>query len=141
MIEKIIDGILSAIHGEFGDGYKLYTEEVKQGLKTPCFFILCINPNIKRFRGQRYLHSNQFMIQYLTDNKDIKAEHADVAERLYSCLEYITVDGDLMAGKDMSVESMDEVLNFGVNYDMFTYRPKAGINMEEFAGAETSVKG
>lgn len=37
MINKVIDGISKAINEEFGDEYNIYTEEIEQGLKEPCF--------------------------------------------------------------------------------------------------------
>ena len=59
MIKEIIEAISIALNEEFGDSYTIYTENVKQGLKTPCFFVLCINPTNKIFRGKRYLSANQ----------------------------------------------------------------------------------
>ena len=43
-------------------------------------------------------------------------------ERLFNCLEYITVGEDLIRGSKMSSEIVDGVLNSFVNYDLFTLR-------------------
>ncbi len=141
MIEKIIDGILAAISEEFGEGCTIYTESVMQGMKEPCFFVFCIKPNTRVFRGRRYLHENQFAIQYLTDADEPRAECAAVAERLFGCLELITVNGDLMRGTDMDAEISDDVLTFTVNYNFFSYRTADELKMEEFEGTETTLKG
>ncbi len=143
MIEKITDGILAAISAEFGDGYTLYTESVEQGLKEPCFFVTCISPNIRVYRGRRYLHTNGYVIQYLTDAAEPRSECAAVAERLFGCLELITVDGDLMRGTDMNADIVTEegLLNFTVNYDFFSYRPNDEPKMEEIEDTETALKG
>ena len=142
MIENITEGILAAIREEFGEGYTLYTEAVKQGLKEPCFFITCISPNIRLYRGRRYLHTNGYTIQYLTDAAEPRAECAAVAERLFGCLELITVDEDLMRGTGMNADIVaeDGLLNFTVNYDFFSYRPNEETKMDEFEG-ETTLKG
>lgn len=141
MIEKITDGILAAISDEFGEDYTIYTEHVEQGLHEPCFFVTCINPNIRLYRGRRYLHTNQYAIQYLTDAEEPRAECAAVAERLFGCLELLSVDGDLMRGTDMSAEITEEALTFTVNYDFFSYRPKDDPKMEEVEDTETTLKG
>lgn len=123
MINSIIKSIGIALNAEFGDNYTTYTESVEQGLKEPCFFVSCINPSNKLILGNRYFRQNQFCIQYFPDNEHSKNEecHA-VAERLFYCLEYITVYDDLMRGTKMEFEIMDGILNFFVNYDMFIYR-------------------
>lgn len=141
MIKKIIDGILAALSEEFGDEYTLYTESVKQDMKEPCFFVFCISPNTRVFRGRRYLHENQFAIQYLTAADEPRTECASVAERLFACLELITVDGSLMRGTDMDAEISDDVLTFTVNYNFFSYRSGDELKMEEFEGTETTLKG
>ena len=141
MIKEIIEAISIALNEEFGDSYTIYTENVKQGLKTPCFFVLCINPTNKIFRGKRYLSANQMCVQYLPVNTDNEREECNsIAERLFECLEYITVGGDLIRGKDMSSEMSDGIFNFFVNYDFFTIRKEEMEPMKEISG-NISVKG
>ena len=45
MISNVIAGIAIALNQEFGDDYEIYTEEIKQDLKEPCFFITLLNPS------------------------------------------------------------------------------------------------
>ena len=45
MINNVIAGIAIALNQEFGDDYEIYTEEIKQDLKEPCFFITLLNPS------------------------------------------------------------------------------------------------
>lgn len=123
MINAIITGISRELGKEFGKRYKVYTEDVEQGLKEPCFFITCLNPTTKLFRGKKYFRTNQFCIQYFLENeKKANQECNEVAERLTWCLEYITADGDAMRGTNIHSEIVDGVLNFFVNYDCFVYR-------------------
>lgn len=122
MINKIIDAISEAIFTEFGDGYDIYTESIEQGLVEPCFSILCLNPTNDLFLGKRYKRTNQFMIQYFPSTDEKNKECNVVMERLFDCLETITVQGDLTRGTKMNGEMVDGVLNFQVNFDMFVYK-------------------
>ena len=118
MINSIIEGISISLNAEFGDNYTTYTESVEQGLKEPCFFVFCINPTNRVFLGKRYFKTHQMCIQYFPVDKGRKKEECNaVSERLFDCLEYITVSGNLVRGTKMHAEMVDGVLNFFVNYD------------------------
>lgn len=141
MINAIIDAISIALNSEFGDDYTIYDEEVKQGLQEPCFFISCINPANELFLGKRYFRENKFAIQYFpADKARIKEECNDVAERMYLCLEWLTVDSDPIHGTKMSAETVDGVLNFFINYDMFVYKNTEYEAMDGLS-SKISVKG
>lgn len=140
MINKIIDGISVAINTEFGDDYEIYTESIEQGLKEPCFSILCLKPTFEQFLGRRYLRTNQFCIHYFPKSNERQAECNAVIERLYECLENITVDGDLIRGTELHSEISDGVLSFFVNYDLFIYKIEETVYMERL-NLDTEAKG
>lgn len=146
ILNPIIEAIAFALDEEFNGGdeqFTIYDDEVKQGLKEPCFFIACLNPAQRLFLGKRYFRENSFCIQYIPKAGNCKNEELnEVRDRLFCCLEYITVDGDLIRGTKMSGAPVDGVLNFLVSYDMFVYiqRSENAPSMEEFR-QETSVKG
>ena len=71
------------------------------------------------FRSRRYFRKNQFVIQYFPKSEQVNEECISTAERLFSCLEYVTVSEGLLRGTDMHYEIVDDVLNFFVNYDCF----------------------
>ncbi len=134
MINSIIESIGVSLNAEFGDEYIIYTESIEQGLSEPCFFLFCINPTSRVFLKNRYFRENQFCIQYFPDDKDRAKEECNaVAERLFLCLEYITVTGDLVRGTKMKYEIVDGVLNFFVNYDLFVYKVVTPDVMEEIS--------
>ena len=141
MINKIIDGISVAINAEFGDDYEIYTESVEQGLNEPCFSILCLNPTNEQFLGRRYFRKNQFCIDYFPKGEEKNKEINEVRERLFECLELVTVDGDLCRGTNMSSETSDGVLSFFVNYNMFMYKMQEGTPTMESYDYSTDVKG
>lgn len=141
MINSLLESIGIALYGEFGDRYIIYTESVEQGLQEPCFFVSCISPGNRVFLGKRYLRQNEFCLQYFPSDADSAREECNaVTERLYSCLEYIDVLGDLVRGTKMHCEVVDKVLHFFVSYDFFVYRASNLDAMEEMEQA-LAVKG
>ena len=141
MIQKIIDAISIAINTEFGDGYEIYTESVEQDLLEPCFSILCLNPTIEQYLGNKYYRTNQFSVQYFPSTGEKNAECFSVHERLSHCLEYITVDGNLSRGTKMNGRPVDGVLSFFVNYDMFVYKVATPEDEMETVELNSDVKG
>ncbi len=138
MINDIIKGVAKAIRNEFGENCRIYTDEVKQGLKEPCFFISTLNPQMKQVMGKRYIISCQVMVQYITEGG--KSECNDVAMRLFEVLELITVSGDLARGKNMSYEVNDGVLSFSVSYDIFVYKTDEAKDYIESIEQRTEVQ-
>lgn len=123
MINAIMESISISLHAEFGDTYEIYREVKKQGLKEPCFFIQCLNPTNKLFFHKRYFRQNQFCIQYFPNEKQHENQECyTVGEQLFSCLEYLEVEGSLVMGTKMRYEVMEGILHFFVNYDMFVYK-------------------
>lgn len=140
MINKIIDGISEAIFTEFGTGYDIYTESIEQGLEEPCFSILCLNPTNELFLGKRYKRTNQFMIQFFPASDEKNKECNEVMERLFNCLETITVQNDLTRGTKMNGEMVDGVLNFQVNFNMFVYKVEPLDNKMDSYSVNTDVR-
>lgn len=140
MINKIIDGISISLNAEFGDDYKIYTESIEQGLKEPCFSIVCVNPTNELFRDKKYFRKNLFCIQYFPKGEDKRSECMYVLERMFDCLEVIKVGEDLQRGTSMHGEVVDQVLNFFVNYDMFVYKVESTDAMETM-DLTSNVKG
>ncbi len=142
MINSIIESISISLNAEFGDKYKIYREAKRQGLKEPCFFIQCLNPTEELFFCKRYFRQNQFSIQYFPEDKmHGKQECYAVGERLFSCLEYLDVGGDLVMGTKRKYEVVDGILHFFVNYDLFVYKVAESVPVMEEVSSETHVKG
>ena len=142
MINTIIESISVALNAEFGDKYKIHREEKRQGLKEPCFFVQCLNPMEELFLWKRYFRQNQFCIQYFPEDKlHGKQECYAVGERLFSCLEYLDVGGDLVMGTKRKYEVVDGILHFFVNYDLFVYKVAEPVPFMEEVSSETHVKG
>lgn len=142
MINTVIESICLSLNAEFGDRYETFREAKKQDLKEPCFFIQCVNPGNGLFLGKRYFRQTMFCIQYFpeTEGKENKECYA-VAERLFSCLEYLEVCGERTRGTRMRYEITDGILNFFVNYDMFVRKIGESVSVMETVSSETNAKG
>ena len=127
MLNKIIIGISQALDAEFNsenEGYIIHTENVEQGLEEPCFFIFSLKPSSKQLVGNRYERKYPFDIHFFPDTElvdgisTINNQLNEVTERLFTALEYITVDNSLVRGTSMNVEIVDNVLHFFINFNM-----------------------
>ena len=129
-IQELIDAIAEALFQEFGSSYEIYTEKVEQGLNGHCFLIRCVNPTKNVHLGTVYRRTNLFVIQYIPSTSEANAECASVLERLFECLEDVTLDGKPVHGTELNGEVTDGILNFKVNYDGFVLKGRSETNME-----------
>ena len=131
MIKSMMEAISTALYRQYG--YENHMEEIKQGLEEPCFFIACIDREMKRYPSGRYREQSQFAIQYFPKSRDApNAECLEVAEQLQWCLEDINVNGNVLHGSDMHSEIIDGVLNFFVSYNFFMRKAQEKERMENF---------
>lgn len=122
MINNIITGISQKLDESFNpqeEKYNIYTDGVEQGLEEPCFFIFILKPSNRQLVGNRYERQYQFDIHYFPKNEDSNNEINELIERLFTTLEYITVDGDLIRGSSMNAEIVDDVLHFFISYNLY----------------------
>lgn len=120
MINALIDGIAIKLNSVFGSNYKIYKEQIKQGLVEPCFNIVVLEPSQEAKLTNRYFRSYPVDVHYFPKSADTpKAEMYEVAEKLLIELEHITVLDNLCRGTKMRYEIVGGVLHFFVNYDFF----------------------
>lgn len=120
MVNDLIDGISVKLNQVFGVGYRIYSENVQQGLKEPCFFIAILNPSQTQIIGNRYFRQHPFDIHYFPVKQGNNKEIQDVAYKLLDALEYIPLlNGELVRGTEMHYEQVDDVLHFFVQYNMY----------------------
>lgn len=141
MINTVIESVSSSLNAEFGSNYEIYREMTGQELKERSFLISCLSSGSRPFPGKRYFRENLFGIRYAPKREGREREECSaVAERLFSCLEYLTVEGRTIRGTGMKYEITEGILNFMVNYNLFVCRNGEGIPaMEEISG-EISAK-
>lgn len=136
MINDIVIGIAQALNGVFGDDYEIYSQEVEQGLKEPCFLILLVDSSNERIIGSRFKRKQPFNILYFSKDDETTNDMYSVGERMNDALEFISFrDGKLM-GTEMSFKVIDGVLNFLVDYNFTTIK-----QIDEEYMKELTVKG
>ncbi|MDE7322781.1 MAG: hypothetical protein K2N73_08575 [Lachnospiraceae bacterium] len=141
MINSIIESVSTSLSAEFGDGFTIYTELLEQGFDRPCFFVFCSSAANQLIHGNRYFRENRFCIRYVPSDKEQENKECNAAaERLYCCLEYITVSGKKVRGTKMKCEAADGVLNFYVNFDLFVYREKEPVPVMAEVSVATSME-
>ena len=131
MINEIIKGVSMKLNATFGAGYKIYQNDVEQGLEEPGFFIQVLKPDISPLQKNRFMNRNPLDVHYFPTSGRNNAELFTMAEDLMECLEFITLpNGDVLHGTSMSYEVEDGVLHFFVNFNLTLSRPSEETPME-----------
>lgn len=142
MVNDLIDAISIKLNQVFGDGKRIYSESVKQGLQEPCFFIAILNPLQTKMIGNRYFRQHPFDIHYFPAVPDSKNELQGMASDLFDALEYVTLtNGDLVHGTEMHYEVVDGVLHFFVDYNMYVSKVEVPADNMETLTVNNDVKG
>jgi hypothetical protein len=130
MLNDIVSGISKTLSAAFGERYEVFTEQVKQGLKPPCFIVSCVNPVNVPVVGGRSHRQSLFSVVYFPESvTSAAAECLDVQVALFAALEYIEVCGAKLRGTGMGGQLVDGTLVFMVSYNMFA-RMAAGKEKE-----------
>ncbi|MDD3569575.1 MAG: hypothetical protein PHY44_00540 [Lachnospiraceae bacterium] len=134
MVNAIVLGIAQKIRTVFNESeYSLYTENVEQGFKEPCFFVQLTSHAQKQRLGNRYKETYCFEVSYYPlEGGNKNQECLTVAEGLCEVLEYINAEGDLLRGTNLSSKITEGILHFYVEYNMFVLREEEPeVNMAE----------
>ena len=132
MIRDITVGLSLKLDTLFGDSYAVHYEDIKQGLKGPCFFIQFLDSSTKSIIGTAKFRRHSFDILYFPKRPGSRAEMQCVAYDLVDGLEYITLqDGSLLRGTAIRYHITDGVLHFFIDYNLHTHVPQATTQMEE----------
>lgn len=127
MYDQIMDAVTQRLDELFeGDGYTIYTDEVAQDLREPCFFVSFLEPSEKQRIGNRYYRETGMAVQFLPGEADQPSRLLrQVAECLMGGLEYVMMpDGKPIRGTNREWKVADGVLNFFVNYNVFVQKEK-----------------
>lgn len=137
MTEDVIKALARALNDALAEEemeYTIYTENVEQELKRPCFFIYCTNYKDELYRGKRYKLSTNIVIEYMPpkpeDDGETNRNVNNILPVLYDITETIEVDGNLLRGLDRSVENTDGGVVFNVRYEYFYYKNEDTDRME-----------
>ena len=142
MTNSIVDGIAKALYDEFGVDYKIYSEEVPQGLTYPCFLITIVSPIREHYRDLMYKNSIKVCVQYISDEKTETLSNVySIKDRLDNCLEYIEILTGQVKGSKQESEIEDKVLSYFVNYDFLTIKEETPKDLMGNMSQNTTVRG
>ncbi len=141
MINTIMEAIAVALQAEYGDGYEVFRETKRENIEKPCFLLQCMNSIKKPYLRKGHFRQNQFCIQFFpVPGEQEKADCYATAERLFTSLESVIVDGHPVMGTSMKYEMTNGILHFFVNYDMLVYERDAVEPAMEGISSKTNVK-
>lgn len=131
MLNEIIKGVSMKLNTAFGEKYKIYQNDVRQGLKKPCFFLAVLNPTLTPLTGRRYMSRNPLDVQFIPADDTKNAKLYEVGWELMNALEYIKLPGgDSLRGTSLNFEVVDGVLHCFVNYNLPLNKPAEKVTME-----------
>lgn len=133
-------GVISALDQHFPDT-RIYGDEISQGFQEPCFFVKLFPGSEKRIRGNRYKRYHAFDIHFFSNAEDINDDLHEMAEKLYSVLEYIDVNGDFCAGTEMEHEIVDGVLHFFVHFNLFVMKETEPLDEMDGLAINGAIRG
>ena len=146
MVNKVLNAITEALNAEFGSNYRIYTEDVPQGLEPPCFLVTsAITPTRQKQTHVTYLYSPQFVIQYFPGSENgYRSEIHNVIDRLDECLENISVTWATKKTKKTLTETtdvaiVDGVLSYTIRVPDVYFKIEGGDLMEEIQSQEIEV--
>lgn len=139
MINTIKDGIVAALVAEF-PGVPVFDEAVEQGIVEPSFSVRCVEPQQRLFRGKRYYQEDLFEVVYFPPEDDRYQSSNDTVQRLFICLEVITLsDNTTIRGREMKSRTTEDfTVVFTVRYSDFIYKVENPDMMTELV--ETNVE-
>lgn len=120
MITNVIDAVSKALKLEY-PAMDVYTENVTQGLETPCFLVMSVSPKNDHFINQRYKQKHLIDVHYFPSGGI--NEINTIASNLFFILEEVVdLKGNAFRGAEMRLETVENVGHFFVTYDFFVYK-------------------
>lgn len=106
----IVIALSNKIDDIFKGKYSVYTDENKQDMKVPCFFIRNFDFSTNKFFDNRYEKRYMFELTFFTGNKEKSFENGNVKESLNDELEYLKVGESVLRCRNFECKEMDGVL-------------------------------
>lgn len=118
MVNEILNGISAALKDVF-PGCTIYSQNIEQGLISPCFFIQLTSQNQKRMLGRRSRMDYQFDIVYFPADENDNDGKYEVGGQAIHALEYISVTDGLLHGQEREIELLENQLHIRVRFSLF----------------------
>lgn len=122
MINKLLNSVTKKLGTTFGSKYNYYVEDVKQGLKKPCFTVDVIVPLQRSKSPVLYDRTMPLVVHYFSDSKNLKNDCYLMGEQIVECLEYLPFENNLIRGENISWQLVDDVLQVFITYKFTTVK-------------------
>ena len=119
MIDNLIGGIARQLHERFGETYTIYQDQIPQGFREPCFFLMMIGTSVSPIPNGRYAGKYALDVHYFPKRKGKRGELFSISEQLMDLLECVTLlDGTKSRGFNLHSEVADNVLHVLAEYEI-----------------------
>lgn len=123
MVNALLNAVTKQLGTHFGNKYRYYMEDVEQNLTKPCFTVDTLIPIQRSKSPILYDRTIPIVVHYFSDSKtNLKQDCYSMCEQLVNCLEYLSFNGGLIRGEDISWQIVDDVLQLFITYRFTTQR-------------------
>lgn len=121
MVSMLLGGVTVKLDELFnlgGDKYKIYIDNVEQGLEEPAFFVSVIQSEVTPLLGRRCKCSVSMDIKYFPESDEEKTDELlGIGDTLIYNMRFIELsDGSKVQGINRYYEVVDGVLHFFIDY-------------------------
>ncbi len=139
MLNSIIDGVSRALSSSFS-GLDIYTEPVEQGVKKPCFEVVCKSVECKQLLGNRYQYFSAFNVVYHPAGHEPNNECLEQLEILSVCLSKIQVEDIVIRARNISAEIIENKLIFSCEYNLIFFNLDEEVKMGTLESNNVNIK-
>lgn len=116
----MVNEIISTMAKQLGERFtecKVFTDEVPQGFKQPCFQLECVEIKNSLFLGKRYKSENTFQVRYYGNNG--REDCNNVVMGLFKLFSTLNMEDGPIMGTNMTMEKNEDCVCFTVSYNCF----------------------
>lgn len=127
MINAMYTAIAEKLESLFEERPTIYFDSLPQGFHAPCFFIKCVQTDLKQKLLNHYEMDFQFDVMYYPkdSDEDNVEELNSVGWLLSFGIEYIEFEGAPLRGTNISSRVTDDVQHVLITYPVFVRREMA----------------
>ncbi|MDO4267453.1 MAG: hypothetical protein Q4C73_03185 [Eubacteriales bacterium] len=125
MQNELLHAVTRQLDKLFEGAYTIYTENVEQGIETPCFFVGFLKTTDIPMLGSRRQRTWDMQVQFIPEEKGDNTHLLnEVCETLLEGLEWVRLEDDrLVRGIERSGTITDDALTVLVSFSRFLIRP------------------
>lgn len=115
MEEKIGNGITKSLFDEFDGEFSIYTENIEQGIKKPCFFVLHRSTEHKKLIMGRMIFEYGFEIKAMFSERKNSGIHS-ISNRITDALRVIDCDDWKINAEEIKFTNKEDIMTCWVKY-------------------------